>query len=139
MSDYRFSRLLKVSSTDATFTDPVTGFKTYNTNDNDLHQIRRIMLKAAYVPNTQYNINIYNNVLAMTGSIIGAYTLTVPVGQYTTTNRPRWAIYYDRPFNLHKRPGPTCKRHLSPFPEYRQPAPYMGRTRRSIYHYPRGP
>jgi hypothetical protein len=44
------------------------------------------MLKAAYVPNTQYNINIYNNVLAMTGSIIGAYTLTVPVGQYTTTD-----------------------------------------------------
>jgi hypothetical protein len=55
----------------------------FNTNDNDLHQIRHVSLKSAMVPNSEYNIHSANNVFNYDDGV--ARTVTLAVGQYTTT------------------------------------------------------
>ena len=55
------SRLLRISSKDRTLESPSKYQITFKTNDNDLHQIKRVVLKSAIIPNSQYNIHQYNN------------------------------------------------------------------------------
>lgn len=55
------SRLLRISSKDRTLESPSKYQITFKTNDNDLHQIKRVVLKSAIIPNSQYNIHKYNN------------------------------------------------------------------------------
>ena len=55
------SRLLRISSKDKSPESPSKYQITYKTNDNDLHQIRRVVLKSAIIPNSQYNIHHNNN------------------------------------------------------------------------------
>ena len=55
------SRLLRISSKDRTLESPSKYQITFKTNDNDLHQIRRVVLKSAIIPNSQYNIHKNNN------------------------------------------------------------------------------
>lgn len=77
------SRLLRISSKDRSVESPSKYNIIYRTNNNDLHQVSRVVLKSAIIPNNAYNINIHNNTLNFvnTGSV-GPYV--IPVGQYTT-------------------------------------------------------
>ena len=74
------SRLLRISSKDRSLESPSKYQITYKTNDNDLHQIKRVVLKSAIIPNSQYNIHQYNNTFYFDGE-----PYIIPVGQYTIT------------------------------------------------------
>lgn len=75
-------RLLRISSRDRSLVGGNKYSFNFHTNDCDLHNARRIYLKSAIIPNTQYNINSNNNVFRFT--IAGApSTSTVAVGQYS--------------------------------------------------------
>lgn len=78
------SRLLRVSSKNRASNSVSRYNVKYNTNDRDLHNVKRIALKSAIIPNTQYNINSNNNTFYMVNTISGP-TYTIPVGQYTIT------------------------------------------------------
>ena len=56
-------RLLRVSSKDRSVESKSKYNFTFNTNDDDLHQVKSVILKSAIIPNTQYNVNDTNNVL----------------------------------------------------------------------------
>ena len=77
------SRLLRISSKDRSDESTSRYNIVYRTNNNDLHQVSRVVLKSAIIPNNAYNIDANNNVLNFvnTGSA-GPYT--IPIGQYTT-------------------------------------------------------
>lgn len=78
-------RLLRISSKDRTDSSISKYNFTFATNDYDLHQAKRIMLKSAIIPNTQYNIHIHNNTFRyFIGGVFGT-SLVLPVGQYTIT------------------------------------------------------
>lgn len=53
--------------------------------DPDLHKVTSVILVGAVIPNKQYNVNSTNNVLRYNLNGAGVASLTVPVGQYTTT------------------------------------------------------
>tara|TARA_R110002096_G_scaffold75982_1_gene179478 strand:+ start:85 stop:822 length:738 start_codon:yes stop_codon:yes gene_type:complete len=78
------SRLLKISSKDRSEESPSKYQIVYRTNDTDLHQIKKVALKSAIIPNNQYNINANNNLFNFPNTL-GGPLYTVPVGQYTTT------------------------------------------------------
>jgi hypothetical protein len=78
------SRLLKISSNDRSAESSSRYQIIYHTNDYDLHQIKKIVLKTALIPNTQYNLNTHNNVLNLPNTISGPL-YTVPVGQYSVS------------------------------------------------------
>ena len=80
------SRLLRISSKDRSSTSESQYNISYSTNDNDLHQIKRITLKSVVIPNTQYNINKYNNVLYMPNSITNTNRFEIKQGQYKLTD-----------------------------------------------------
>jgi hypothetical protein len=56
----------------------------YKTNDSDLHQIKKVVLKSAIIPNTMYNINKHNNRLHLPNTLESDTDYTIPEGQYTT-------------------------------------------------------
>jgi hypothetical protein len=56
------SRLVRISSKDRSSTSNSQYDIIYDTNDYDMQLIRKVVLKSAIIPNTQYNVNIYNNV-----------------------------------------------------------------------------
>ena len=78
------SRLLRISSKDRSSQSPSQYNIDFNTNDNDLHQIKRITLKSVIIPNTQYNITHHNNMLYLPTTLTDATHYVIPVGQYTT-------------------------------------------------------
>ena len=78
------SRLLRISSKDRSSQSPSQYNIDFNTNDNDLHQIKRITLKSVVIPNTQYNITQHNNVLYLPTTLTDATHYEISVGQYTT-------------------------------------------------------
>ena len=79
------SRLLRISSTDRT-TGSVSRYNmTYATNDSDLQEIKRISLKSASIPNSQYNVNSNTNTFFFANSQTSQVAYTIPIGQYTTT------------------------------------------------------
>jgi hypothetical protein len=76
------SRLLRVTSQD--LSSASTGTDTdmeFRTNDRDLHQVHRIMLKTVCFPNAHYNINRYNNEFFLGGNDI-AEVPPIEIGQY---------------------------------------------------------
>lgn len=75
------SRLLRISSKNRSV-DSINPYSiVFTTNDNDLHQIKHIVLKSAIIPNTQYNINSNNNIFTYKrGAVL--QTLTIPPLQY---------------------------------------------------------
>jgi hypothetical protein len=76
------TRLLRITSKDRSVQSLSKYNFTFSTNDYDLHQARRIMLKSAIIPNTQYNIN--NNNRTLTWEIAGVPTsVSITAGQYT--------------------------------------------------------
>ena len=72
------SRLLRISSKDKSPESPSKYQITYKTNDNDLHQIRRVVLKSAIIPNSQYNIHNNNNTFVFVDGILSDVEVTVP-------------------------------------------------------------
>jgi hypothetical protein len=85
MSDYRFSRLVRLNSRDSSLESNSPFYYIFRINDNDLNQIKRVVLKTAIIPNTQYNINQYNNVFDLNSALSGNVNVTIPIGQYTTS------------------------------------------------------
>jgi hypothetical protein len=79
------SRLLRISSKDRSPQSNSRYDIEFNTNDNDLHQIKRITLKSVVIPNTQYNINKYNNTLYFPTSHTATTDYVIKQGQYTTS------------------------------------------------------
>ena len=75
------SRLLRISSKDRNQASGSRYDISYNTNDNDLHQIKRVTLKSVVIPNTQYNINKHNNVLHMPNSLSFIEDFEIKKGQ----------------------------------------------------------
>jgi hypothetical protein len=75
------SRLLRISSKDRSPNSKSQYDIIYDTNDNDLHQIKKILLKSAIIPNTQYNVNTYNDEFKFEYNG-GDLTFTIPQGQY---------------------------------------------------------
>jgi hypothetical protein len=84
MNQLKDSRLLRISSKDRSQESKSKYNIVFNTNDNDLHQIKRITLKSAVIPNTQYNINKYNNVLYLPNTRTEQTLFEITPGQYTT-------------------------------------------------------
>ena len=78
------SRLLRVSSRDRSVESFSPYAIVYKTNDSDLHQIKKVILKSAIIPNTQYNVNKYNNTFHFPNTLNATTDYVVPVGQYTT-------------------------------------------------------
>jgi len=78
------SRLLRITSKDRSDQSKSKYNIVFNTNDNDLHNIKKITLKSVVIPNTQYNINKHNNVLFLPSTLTDATHYEIPVGQYTT-------------------------------------------------------
>ena len=76
------SRLLRISSKDRSPQSESQYNISYNTNDNDLHQIKRITLKSAVIPNTQYNVNKHNNILLLPNSLSATTEFEIKEGQY---------------------------------------------------------
>jgi hypothetical protein len=61
------ARMLRIASADLSNSSKGTDTDLdFRTNDADLHQIHRIILKTVIVPNTHYNINRYNNYISIT-------------------------------------------------------------------------
>ena len=83
MEGHNHSRLLRVSSKDRSVSSASQYDIVYRTNDSDLHQVKRIELKSALIPNTYYNINANNNLFFFPNSDSGLSSYTVPIGQYT--------------------------------------------------------
>lgn len=75
------SRLLRISSKDRSPVSKSQYDIVYDTNDNDLHQIKKILLKSAIIPNTQYNVNAYNDEFKFEYNG-GDLTFSIPQGQY---------------------------------------------------------
>lgn len=76
------SRLLRVTSQD--LSSASTGTDTnmeFRTNDRDLHQVHRVLLKTVVFPNTHFNINRYNNTFFLGGDDIDEIP-PIPIGQY---------------------------------------------------------
>lgn len=62
------SKLLRVTSNDLSNSSHGTDTDLdFRTNDGDLHQIHRVLLKTVIFPNTFYNINKYNNYIGVVG------------------------------------------------------------------------
>ncbi len=84
MTDYKFSRLLRLNSDSANLlSSNIPKNYQFSTNDPDLNQIRHVALKVAIIPNTEYNINTRNNVFSWDDGV--ARQVTLPVGQYDIT------------------------------------------------------
>ena len=79
------SRLLRISSKNRAGNSVSKYDIVYNTNDRELHSIKRVALKSATIPNTQYNIDSNNNTLYMTNSFAAGPSFVITPGQYTTT------------------------------------------------------
>jgi hypothetical protein len=81
--DHKFSRLLRLNSSNASTTQSnfAKGELVWDTNDKDLEQIRHVVLKSAIIPNSEYNIHSSNNVFSWEDA--GTKSVTLPVGQYT--------------------------------------------------------
>ena len=77
------SRLLRISSKDRSVESVSKYNIMYQTNSTDLHQIKKVILKYAQIPNTMYNINSYNNTLNFPNTLSGNPIYTIPIGQYT--------------------------------------------------------
>lgn len=81
-STLRSSKLIRIDSKDR----DVESLSQYNfkvsLNDFMVHNIKRILLKSVSIPNTQYNINSFNNIFTYNDGTADR-TLTVPLGQYT--------------------------------------------------------
>ena len=86
MSNLAESRLLRISSKDRADTSRSRYNIDFRTNDNELHQISRIVLKSIVVPNTQYNINIHTNTLYLPTSLSEVTHYTIKPGQYKTND-----------------------------------------------------
>ena len=86
MSNLAESRLLRISSKDRADTSRSRYNIDFRTNDNELHQISRIVLKSIVVPNTQYNINIHTNTLYLPTSLSEVTKYTIKPGQYKTND-----------------------------------------------------
>lgn len=80
----RQSMLVRIDSKDRSTGSASPYEMRVNLNDYMLHNIRRILLKSVFLPNTQYNINANNNQLTYDAGA-GDKTITIPVGQYTVT------------------------------------------------------
>ena len=80
------SRLLQINSTDRALESVSQYDLVYHTNDRDLHQISKIILKSAMIPNTMYNINEFNSVFTFPTSLAGTSLFPIIQGQYTTTS-----------------------------------------------------
>lgn len=79
------SRLLRISSTDRSAGSVSRYDMTYASNSSDLQEIKKISLKSALIPNTQYNVNSNTNTFFFANSQTAQVAYTIPVGQYTTT------------------------------------------------------
>jgi hypothetical protein len=79
------SRLVRISSKDRSIESVSKYDIVFRPDDRDLHQIKKIALKGAEIPNTQYNIHSDNNLLYFPNSLSGTTDFTIPVGQYTTS------------------------------------------------------
>ena len=86
MSNLAESRLLRISSKDRADTSRSRYNIDFRTNDNELHQISRIVLKSIVVPNTQYNINLHTNTLYLPTSLSEVTKYTIKPGQYKTND-----------------------------------------------------
>lgn len=76
------SRLLRVTSRDLSYNSQGTDTDMiFRTNDGDLHQIHRVLLKTVVFPNSAYNINKYNNTLFIGGPDIDEVG-PIEIGQY---------------------------------------------------------
>lgn len=84
MHSLRTSKLIRIDSKDRSPSSNSQYDMTVDFNDYMLHQIKRVILKSVYMPNTMYNINQYNNTLIYdVGG--GDVTMTIPEGQYNIT------------------------------------------------------
>ena len=80
------STLIKITSTHDTAHTNHSSFR-YSLGQHaiGLHEVKAVVLVSAIIPNKQYNVNSNNNVLRYDLNGAGDASLTVPVGQYTTT------------------------------------------------------
>lgn len=86
MAAFGHSKFLRVTSRDRSSKSNSQYDILFTTRDVDLHQIKRVELKTAIIPNTQYNVNINNNTWNFINSANGGTNYTIPVGQYTVTS-----------------------------------------------------
>lgn len=84
MHSLRTSKLVRIDSKDRSPSSNSQYDMNVDFNDYMLHQIKRVLLKSVYIPNTMYNVNQYNNKLVYDAGG-GDVTITVPVGQYSIT------------------------------------------------------
>lgn len=80
------STLIKISSThDSAHVNHASFKYSLGQHSATLHEVKSVVLVSAIIPNKQYNINSNNNALRYNLNGAGLATITVPVGQYTTT------------------------------------------------------
>ena len=84
MHSLQTSKLIRIDSKDKSITSHSQYDMEIDFNDYMLHQIKRVILKSVYIPNTMYNVNQYNNQLVYDAGA-GNVIITVPVGQYSIT------------------------------------------------------
>ena len=77
------SRLLRISSKDRSIDSKSASDMFFNTNDSDLHQIRKVVLKSAIIPNTCYNVSEHYNTLYLQHSLDATTSYAITPGQYT--------------------------------------------------------
>lgn len=82
MSTRLRSKLIKISSDDATSGDLINGFRVDLNEQADLHRIKACNVVSCVFSNTHYNINSSNNVFVYLLAGVET-TATFPVGQYT--------------------------------------------------------
>jgi hypothetical protein len=82
---YVHSRLLRINSSDRSVESVSKYDIIYRNNNYDAQLIKRVELKSAVIPNTEYNINASNNTWNFPNTLNGTASFTIPVGQYTIT------------------------------------------------------
>lgn len=80
------SKLITIRSKDKEKTAMThTNFRVDLGSASQVHEVKRVSLRACKFPNTYYNVNSYCNVLIVIGTSAGTQTLTITEGFYTTT------------------------------------------------------
>lgn len=82
--ELRSSKLVRIDSSERNIGSVSQYDFEVSLNDFTLHNIKRILLKSVSIPNTQYNINSFNNIFTYYDGTANR-TLTVPLGQYSIT------------------------------------------------------
>jgi hypothetical protein len=76
------SALIRLNSTDLSPFTATTNDGLYSMSDQQLHNVKYVVLKSVRIPNTQYNVNSNNNAWLFPNATKPAGDYLVPEGQY---------------------------------------------------------